>query len=227
MAKKSKAAYRIKSHTHDDAGQPLPEFNPGTGALDFECPYELISDTETPMHTQPPMAPTLEDLTRLIGTMQRHKMALERGIQAIVHELQRRALVHDASKWAMDEIQGFVRINAGARLHPYGSEAYQTVMRSEKATIERHYANNDHHPEHHAVPAQMHLFQVIEMAVDWYAAWAVYDADRKPEDRTSLAENLAKQRARFGGQLSPEQWWLIEQVTQFLGAMSGPFEPVR
>lgn len=141
----------------------------------------------------------------MLATQLRHVCHVHEALQRIVHELERRALVHDRSKLSPEEFPGFARINATARNFPYGSPEYVASLRAERPTIERHTTNNSHHPEAHQPIKDMGFLDILEMVCDWYAAAATYGTS--PMD-------LAKQRGRFDW--TPEQWWLIEQVASFL-----------
>jgi hypothetical protein len=161
------------------------------------------------------------DAVNLLRTMQRHITVVQRGMQSIAHEIERRGLIHDDSKFSDQEFPGFARINHIARMHPYGSAEYRSSMKAEKATIERHYSENSHHPENHDVEhlAQNHGFygaeimgwlDIIEMVCDWRSAYLTYGSEGTWE------ENLLKQRLRYEGWFSPAQWWLVEQVSAFI-----------
>jgi hypothetical protein len=165
------------------------------------------------------MGADTESRINTLNTIIHHRLMVQRGMQQVTQEMERRALIHDESKFREDEFEGFARINAIARSYPYGSEEYRASLKAEKPTIHLHYQRNPHHPECHPSPQDdMDFLDVIEMVVDWYAAWKVYDGQRKPEDRTSWVENVRKQRERFltTGMISREQWWLVEQVAGFL-----------
>lgn len=152
-----------------------------------------------------------EDAVQLLRTMTLHVNAVQRGMQAAAHALERRALIHDQSKLLADEFAAFSRINRAAREHPYGSEEYRAGLRAEKETIDRHYERNSHHPEHTLLPATgMSWLDVVEMVCDWRSAYRTYGSQGTWE------ENLDRQRERYGALLSPAQWWLIDQVSTFL-----------
>lgn len=167
------------------------------------------------------------DQIRTLNTIVHHRLRVQQALQKVTQALERRALVHDESKFREDEFEGFSRINATARQFPYGSEEYRASLKAEKPTIDLHYARNDHHPEFYLHPDfgnyasdanGMGLLAVIECVCDWWAAWKVYDGQRAPEQRSSWKENLEKQRIRFkeAGRLSEAQWWAVEQVAALL-----------
>ena len=55
----------------------------------------------------------------------------------------------------------------------YGSEEYKFFLTELKKTLEHHYKNNRHHPEHFATGIYgMNIIDVVEMFCDWKAATA-------------------------------------------------------
>lgn len=145
-----------------------------------------------------------------LATIIRHRDTVRMNIQRLTQELDRRALTHDLSKLSKDEIGGFARINRAAREHPYGSPEYRESMRREKGPdgcITLHFSRNSHHPEFHADPQSMGFLDIVEMVLDWKAAADTYG-------QNTLREGLAVQRDRFA--FSAPQWWLIEQVVEWI-----------
>ena len=87
--------------------------------------------------------------------------------------LQRRAVVHDASKLVEPEKSGFDRLKAlSLSGMAYGSEEYRACLRSEKPAIQHHYAHNSHHPEFYGELGVngFDLLDLVEMLMDWKAA---------------------------------------------------------
>lgn len=166
-----------------------------------------------------------DDRIKVLNTMVHHRLHVQEALQVLIHSLERRALIHDASKFQEDEFEGFARINGVARQFPYGSDEYRASLKAEKDTIQRHYHRNSHHPEYWDAPdhnvgtTMMGLLDLIEMVCDWWAAWKVYDGQREVSKRSSWQENIAKQRDRFleSGTLTKEQWFVVEQVAYLLG----------
>lgn len=151
----------------------------------------------------------------------RHVTLVTEGLLRIRQDLERRAHVHDVSKFSPEEAPGFVRINATAREHPYGSPEYRAALKAERPTVERHTRNNSHHPEAHRdydakVPPRhlsgtMGFLDIIEMVCDWRGAWIAYGS------QGTWAENIAKQKERLRPDwLTEAQWWLVEQVAAYL-----------
>lgn len=173
-----------------------------------------------------------QDAIGLLRSFLRHRAFVAEGLALVSNALERRAVVHDASKMLDDEFSGFSRINAAARIHKFGSPEYQEGMDRERGTIDLHFSRNSHHPErpklmgeqaererglpddctywtaHHA--AQMTFLDVIEMVCDWWGARKGYDDPRPWEESVRL--NLdAKQK-----HLTAEQLWLAQSVANFL-----------
>jgi hypothetical protein len=150
------------------------------------------------------------DELKALATIIAHRDAVRLNMQRLRHEIERRALAHDLTKISLDELGGFVRINRTAREHPYGSDEYRDSMEREKGEdgcITLHYARNSHHPEYHAQPADMGFLDVIEMVLDWKAAADTYG-------KQTLRGSLPHHRERFA--FTAAQWWLIEQVVEWI-----------
>lgn len=119
-----------------------------------------------------------------------------------IGELQDRQRAHDASKLVAPEKSGYDRLAGLLRGGAYGSEAYHAILSEARETIQHHYANNSHHPEHYADGiAGMSLFDLIEMVADWKAA----------SERTPGQESIAPSLAR-----SVERWGIAPQLAQIL-----------
>ena len=153
------------------------------------------------------------DAINLLRTMQIHVTAVQRQMQVICHELERRALMHDQSKFTDAEFAGFCRINWAARNVAPGSTDYRDLMRRESDTIDRHYGANSHHPEHHF--GQMPWLDIVEMVCDWRGAYLAYAS------AGTWGETVARQILRY--QFSAEKHWLIHQVARTLA----PFESAK
>ena len=190
----------------------------------------------------------MNDETKALVTIMRHRDLLRANVQRMTQELERRALLHDLSKLQLDEAEGFVRINRIAREHAYGSPEYTASVDAEKGPagcIGLHYSRNSHHPEFHArvyweccgcfrqTPeepkescpvcgygfaqrrsdvSRMGFLDIIEMVLDWKAAADGYG-------NCTLRAGLDRQRQQHDWR--PEQWWLIEQVVEFIEPAGG------
>lgn len=153
---------------------------------------------------------TERDDLKALATIIRHRDSVRLNVKLLTDELSTRALAHDLSKLAVDEVEGFARINSAAREHAYGSAEYKASMDSEKGPggcIALHFSRNSHHPEFHASPRSMGFLDIIEMVLDWKAAADTYG-------KQSLREGMVHHRARFD--FAPEQWWLIESIVDWI-----------
>lgn len=161
-----------------------------------------------------------DDAFGLLRSYSRHLMFVRLALLAVQQELERRGIVHDASKMLDDEFAGFSRINAAARIH---SPEYAEGMKRERGTIDLHFSRNSHHPEYHHddgaefmgthLAPNMGFLDVIEMVCDWWGARQGYDDPRPWEESVKL--NL-EQKGKY---LPPEQLWLARQVADFLGSV--------
>jgi uncharacterized protein DUF5662 len=82
-----------------------------------------------------------------------------------------RAARHDLSKYLPDEAIAFARTSDRLKVTEYGTDDYRRLLAMIRPAIERHYARNSHHPEHHHEGVRgMSEADVIEMIADWGAA---------------------------------------------------------
>ncbi len=161
------------------------------------------------------------DAFGLLRSYSRHLMFVRLALTTVQQALERRGLIHDASKMLDDEFSGFARINAAARVDKFGSPGYAEGMKRERPTIDLHFSRNTHHAEFYADHPEalannrgaegMTFLDIIEMVCDWWGAGKGYD-DPRPWTE-SVALNL-KQKGKY---LSAEQIWLVHQVADFVG----------
>ena len=157
----------------------------------------------------------MTDETKALVTIMRHREIVAGALVLLADQLRERGRVHDRSKLVEDELAGYVRINAVAREHPYGSPEYKESMRSEMGPdgcITKHFARNSHHPEYHDEALHMGWLDIIEMVIDWYAASQTYGTN-------TFADSVKVQRNRFA--FTEEQWWLIDEVVEWLDGQGG------
>ena len=156
------------------------------------------------------------DRLNVLNTMAHHRLQVQRQLQKIVHELDKRALVHDESKFREDEFDGFAEINMTARKYKYGSDEYKASITDNNA-VELHYQRNSHHPEFfNEYSKGMGVMDLIEMVCDWYGAWKVYNIQKEEKDRITWGDNIDLQYKRFKEKLSKEQWFVVENIALFL-----------
>lgn len=175
------------------------------------------------------------DGINLLRSWTRHTQFVKEGIGFVTADLERRAIVHDASKLLDDEFAGFSRINKAARVNKFGSPEYAEGMRQERPTIDLHFSRNSHHPERPKligeaaeakrgapddatywdarIGAEMTFLDVIEMVCDWWGARKGYD------DHRGWRESAALNLEHKGKYLSDGQRWLAEQVVEHLAQL--------
>lgn len=86
-------------------------------------------------------------------------------------ELLKRGMIHDSSKLGAVEKPHFDRETQNLRNLKVNTPEYNESLMRLKVALDHHYANNSHHPEHHEHGvADMTLFDLVEMFVDWKAA---------------------------------------------------------
>jgi len=89
----------------------------------------------------------------------------------LVEQMLDRAMDHDASKLKPPELDGFVINTPKLKNLTYGSPEYHAVMAEMKESIDHHYKENTHHPEHWEEGIKgMDLIDLLEMIADWKAA---------------------------------------------------------
>jgi hypothetical protein len=102
---------------------------------------------------------------------QQHIMKVQAFMNEIVSKLLTRASNHDKSKLENPELDIFVEHTKNLANLTYGSNEYNEYLQNLKPALQHHYANNNHHPEHHKNGIiDMTLLDMIEMFVDWKAA---------------------------------------------------------
>lgn len=108
---------------------------------------------------------TLEHI-RVVGTF----------IDRCVRDLQQRTAEHDRSKLESPEVEVFDEFTPKLHHTTYGSEEYKGFLAAMRPALEHHYANNPHHPDHHAAGVRgMSLLDILEMLCDWKAATMRHD----------------------------------------------------
>jgi len=86
-------------------------------------------------------------------------------------ELEKRAILHDKSKFHKPELNIFNEYTPKLKEITYGSEEYKQCLKEMKPALEHHYKVNRHHPEHFENGIRgMNLVDIVEMFCDWYAA---------------------------------------------------------
>lgn len=114
-------------------------------------------------------------------------------------ELTERAVQHDRTKLEPPEKPVYDEMTPKLEDCEYGSEEYEEYLERMDEALEHHYAAYRHHPEHFEDGIEgMHLVDLLEMMVDWYAAVERHDDDRGIHD--SIAHNA--ERFGYGDELA-------------------------
>lgn len=102
----------------------------------------------------------------------RHIETVRNYLNEVIRELLNRAEQHDQSKLQSPEREMFDKYTEKLRGMTYGSDEYKACMAEmSKDALGHHYANNRHHPQHHANGVKdMDLIDLVEMFFDWYSA---------------------------------------------------------
>lgn len=127
-----------------------------------------------------------------------HIVRVQELLAPVAAEIVQRGVHHDRSKVEPPEVETFDEYTPKLRDSTYGSDEYKSFLAGMGDGLAHHYANNRHHPEHHADGIDgMTLVDLIEMLADWKAA-----TERHTDG--SLDRSLVIQAERFGigGQLS-------------------------
>jgi hypothetical protein len=105
-----------------------------------------------------------------------HITTVGKFIDKMIAELKQRKAAHDQSKLDPPEKQIFDEVTGKLKGMTYGSDEYNEQLKSMKGALDHHYANNRHHPEHHANGVKdMNMVDWFEMLTDWKAATLRHD----------------------------------------------------
>jgi len=119
--------------------------------------------------------------TEYMNDVLTHKRQVAQLLQRMANELLERAIVHDDSKFSVEEFDAYARAYPLFQVVPYQSAEYQALLHSIQPAIQHHYQSNRHHPEHFTDGITgMNLLDMIEMVCDWYVA--SHKAGRVPDD---------------------------------------------
>lgn len=101
----------------------------------------------------------------------KHILRVKELLLKFREKLQQRGIDHDESKLQEPEKTGFDEMTSKLKDTTYGSDEYKQMLIDLKPTLEHHYTNNSHHPEHYEGGVnEMDLFDIVEMLMDWKAS---------------------------------------------------------
>lgn len=121
-----------------------------------------------------------------------HIKNIQKVIEKVIKELEKRAVEHDKSKLSDPEKDTYDKYIPELRKFKYGSPEYLDVRKKmNKEGLAHHFEVNRHHPEHFKNGIDdMNLVDVMEMVCDWYAASMKSD--------TSFEGGFKQNAERFG-----------------------------
>ncbi len=104
-----------------------------------------------------------------------HKLSVKIGLQRVIDDLYKRADNHDDDKLEGEVLDSFYEISGKFEHAKFGSKEYENVLEKLKPTLDKHYAINEHHPQHNENGISgMNLMAILEMLVDWKSASSAY-----------------------------------------------------
>jgi hypothetical protein len=116
----------------------------------------------------------------------------------VVKEFLDRAKKHDLSKLETPEKELFDKYTPLLKNTVYGSDEYKKFLVELKPSLDHHYKNNTHHPEHYGSGVnEMNLFDILEMFVDWKAA-----TERHANGNMINSIKINKERFKISDQLA-------------------------
>jgi hypothetical protein len=122
----------------------------------------------------------------------KHVNCVRDNLWILIKELDRRAQVHDASKFEEPERSVFAENTPKLAKTEYGTPEYTTLLGEVKVAIDHHYAKNTHHPEHWPNGIEdMDLLDLVEMLSDWAAA-------TKRNKNGNIHKSIEHNQTRFG-----------------------------
>lgn len=154
--------------------------------------------------------------------MLRHKQIVSKNFNLFISKLREREVMHDVSKYLIDEFEGFQELDSEELFKLYGTEEYKKSI-GNNLGIKLHYQRNSHHPENFAqceidsaysfAPIDFMSFtDVLEMVIDWKSACETYN--------TNFEESLEFSIKRF--QPSSKMEYMIRMIAADLYGTKKP-----
>jgi len=120
-----------------------------------------------------------------------HVDEVRENLQDCIHDLTKRSIVHDRTKFQEPEFSVFCSTRQEFKKANYGTPEYEAVTEKAKVGVQHHHANNRHHTAYHKDGIHdMNLLDILEMISDWKAA------SRRSPDLTFI-ESLPKAFDRY------------------------------
>ena len=134
-------------------------------------------------------------ILRVYGQITKHKFWVSWYLSKFIMNLIWRSIIHDLSKFKLDEAEGFARNLKKFKHTEYGTQAYRDLFKDIQPSVQAHYARNRHHPEHWLNGYQdMNVADLIEMICDWTAA-----SKRVKDGDVEKSMHLNKDRFNISG----------------------------
>jgi hypothetical protein len=133
-------------------------------------------------------------------------------------ELNKRARVHDASKFGPAERVPYVWLTEYHRCRRSGEpfEYPEGVPEAVKLAVHHHVTTNRHHPEFHADPNAMSDVDLIEMVCDWTAMAQEFGQDGG--SARGWADRTVGKRVAFNEEKRRFIYQMIEELDRQLAA---------
>ena len=120
----------------------------------------------------------------------KHIRLVSKNMNKFIRDLIKRAEHHDDSKLIEPELTPFAENTHLLGTLEYDSPAYKESLKNLQSTLDHHYANNRHHPQHFPDGIDgMTLVDLIEMLCDWKAAGC---RNKNGNIRQSIEANAAR-----------------------------------
>jgi ubiquinone/menaquinone biosynthesis C-methylase UbiE len=117
------------------------------------------------------MAATQEQLETHEKAVRKHVRLVRKNGKILIHELQERLVIHDASKLEEPEASVYAENFPAFGKTVYDSPEYHALLEKVKPALDSHYSQNRHHPEHFPNGINdFDLVDLIEMICDWSAS---------------------------------------------------------
>ena len=146
-----------------------------------------------------------------------HKALVINGLMRLAHQMWKRGMAHDTSKFEEPEYSLYASVQSEWEKYPYGSAGYEVLLNKIRPAIDHHVAHNRHHPEYFENGVSgMTLLDLVEMACDWYAA------SKRPGGRP-MSESLPFTLKRFN--IEPQLASILANTMPLLEELVGDGSP--
>ena len=138
-----------------------------------------------------------------------HISMVSRLMNRIARVIIKRGEEHDKTKLESPELDGFVEHTEKLSSLTYGSNEYKKALDDLKPTLDHHYANNRHHPEHFKNGmTDMNLVDLVEMFCDWKTS-------STRQNNGNIRQSLEVNAKRFD--MSPQLIKILENTIDLFG----------